>query len=459
MQKTLQKTYLLLSLIVFSCAGHGSGILVQFDSSKPFDQSQLERHCDMEDSAACLLMGKAVPLNRVPIIQGVAPEGRAVFAVLLPKGQKTSWYFREAGTLKLNPLQVYQTHSRPHSPMQVEHIQAKDLKAGQAYELIGVNSLGQLLDRRHFHIRSTKDKFRFALISSTDDHSSQPGLWADLAQQKPQLIFGLGNNVYVNSRGSALLAVAASPSQVWDRHVETRSRLPLFQQEFLIPVLVTWNDRDFGMIHGDSSYEFTDESRLTMEAFFPYIADARSVIEGPGLSRGLKVAGQTFLLLDNRSFRSVPRTEEPSYLGRIQEDWAVSHARSSDGPVWLMSGEKWFGKRTDSFESARPGSFVRFLAKLAQVLKKKKGAAAKTLFAGGAQSQTEIRRVSSFSTYELNTGFQTPVGRASSARGIPASANGGYLMVELKGAEIKAEIRGPEGPLAEIELNSGKKRR
>lgn len=452
--KALFPIPLLLFLLLVSCTGTGSGILVQFDSSKPFDHNQLQRHCDMEDSAACMLLGKpsSEPLVRVPIIQGVAPTGRAIFAALLNPEQKLSWFMREKGSLKLNPLRTYKTHTRPHSPLRVEQIQASELIPGKSYELLAVSPLGQLVDQRSFQSFAPAAKIRFALISGTDDHASQADLWADLYGQSPELILSLGNNVYANSRGAIDLSESASAEQLWDRHSETRARLPIFTQERLVPFLVTWNDHDYGMEEGDQTYQQADASRLTLEAFFPLLTDAKTVIEGPGVSRGLKMAGQSFLLFDNRSFRTPAKADDPAYFGRIQEDWALSQiGNHADGPVWLMSGEKWFGKKSDSFEKSRPGPFVNFLAKLAQARKKKKPFP--VAFASGMQSRTEIRKIPSLNTVEISSGFQSPATalKEKDAQSV-AAVGGGYMIVEARGSTVKVQIRGATGNLAEKTL-------
>jgi hypothetical protein len=360
---------------------------------------------------------------------------------------------REAGALKLDPLRIYKTHSRPHSALRVEQIQASELAPEKTYELLAVNPLGQLVDHRIFQTLSASDKIRFALISGTDDHAAQADLWADLYEQKPDLILSLGNNVYSNSRGAIDLGESATAEQLWDRHAETRTRLPVFQRERLTPFMVTWNDHDYGMEEGDKTYRHADPSRLTLEAFFPLLIDAKTVIDGPGVSRGLKVAGQSFLLFDNRSFRTPAKADEPAYFGRIQEDWALSQL-AGGGMVWLMSGEKWFGKKAGSFESSRPGPFVNFLAKIAQLKKKK---APSILFASGAQSRTEIRKIPSFNTFELSSGFQSPaVAIKEKDPQSLAAVGGGYMIVEAKGGKLKAQIRGSTGILAEkpIELKA-----
>lgn len=455
--KTFFRASLLFFLCLAGCAGKGTGILVQFDSTKPLDHNQLERHCDLEDSSACFLLGKkpSEPLARVPVMQGVAPAGRAIFAILLRPEQKLTWYLREKGSLKLEPLPTYQNISRPHSAFRVEQVQASGLAAGKTYELLGVSPLGQLVDQRSFQTLSPTGSLRFALISGTDDHAAQADLWADLYEQKPELILSLGNNVYANSRGAMDLGESASAEQLWERYSETRARLPIFMQERLIPFLVTWNEQDYGMEDGDKTYALADSSRITLEAFFPQLIDAKTVIEGPGVSRGLKIAGQSFLLFDNRSFRTPAKADEPAYFGRIQEDWALSQiGNHGGGPMWLMSGEKWFGKKSESFEKARPGPFVNFLAKLAQLKKKKPYP---IVFASGAQSRTEIRKIPSFSTFELSSGFQSPaVAIKEKDSQSLAAVGGGYMILEAKGGTVKAQIRGATGILAEksIELKA-----
>jgi hypothetical protein len=435
--------FFLCCLLLTACAGQGSGILAQFNSAKPLDPGELDRHCDMEDAAACLLAGKPVKeeLARVPLVQGLAPANKAVFAALLTREQKLNWFLRESGCLKLSPLPVHRSIERPFSPYRVEQILATQLEPGKTYELLAANAMGQLVDRRVFSPLPGPDPapLRFALLSGTDDHSPQAGLWRDLASRQPEIVFSLGNNVFATSRGGEILGKSVGPEILWSRYVETRWKLPVFKYERLIPFAAIWNDRDFGMNGGDKSYAHIDDAREVMDAFFPSFADAKTVMEGPGVSLALKIAGETFLLFDDRSFRG----REEGLFGRIQEDWALTALSNRAGPVWLMNGESWekLGKRS-------------FLPKLARTLKRNRRAPTFLAFGAGSPGDTVIRAIPLYSSYEFASGFHRPQGESPRKKGDLARENGGYLLLEAglpekKSFSVKATARSDSGVLFE----------
>jgi hypothetical protein len=350
-------------------------------------------------------------------VQGPAPANKAIFSALLTQEQKLNWFVRESGSLKLSQLPIHQSIARPFSPYRVEQFLATKLEPGKTYELIATNPMGQLVDHRIFLPLPGPDPapLRFALLSGTDDHSPQAGLWSDLTSQRPRIIFSLGDNVFATSRGSEILGKSVGPEVLWNRYVETRWKLPVFKNERLIPFAATWDDRDFGMNNGDKSYPHIDEAREVMDAFFPSFADAKTVIEGPGVSLALKIAGETFLLFDDRSFRG--REEGP--FGRIQEDWALTALSNQTGPVWLMNGESWTKLKKSSF-----------LLKTTRALKKNRHSSTFLAFGAGSPGDTVVRVVRPYSSYEFASGFHQPQGESPRKKGELARENGGYLLLE-----------------------------
>ncbi len=410
--------------------GQGHGILAQFDPAKPLDEAQLQRYCDTDDSSACFLLGKSVDLpDRLPIVQGMAPTGKAIFAALIPQDKKISWFLFEEGATALKPLSIAQTHTHPGSPFRIEQVQAQELLPQKTYGLLAVEANGMLLDHRTFRTFEPQSPFRFALFSGSNDAFllEQAAQWEDMAAQNPQLILSLGANVYANSRGSEDLGATVSPNTLWERHAETRNALAIFKNPQLIPFFVTWNHQDFGQRNGDNTYPYLNESRKILEAFFPCAADNKSILEGPGISRALRIAEHTFIFFDNRSFRSpnalppacqrqrkmpichgtsAVKEEEATHFGRVQEDWAASLVKNSNGPVWLASGDSWFGKYHpyESFEGNHPTNFSAFLEKLKDATKT--SAPKNLVFLSGGLPLYEIIKVqpfASYQTYELTT--------------------------------------------------------
>lgn len=426
-------------LTLVSCAGFGNGMLVQFDPLKPLDAAQLSRHCEMEDAAACLLEGKS--FNSEPgalaIIQGMAPTGRAVFSVLLAADQPSpKWFLFDRKAMKLAQLPVAKTYRKDGSHFRLEQVEAAALEPALDYEILLVDASGRYLDHRSFHtFRSSPEKFRFALISCTDDNlvQEQRSQWADVFSQSPDAIFAIGDNVYSDYRNGTYLGKNIDPQTLWNRYAETRNSLAVFRQPRLTPILATWDDHDFGMNDGNETYPHIEKARETMQAFFPVLADAKMILDGPGVSRALKVGGQAFLLFDDRSFRSeneapsvcrknpnheLCRTKawsakpESTHFGRIQEDWAFSLMKKHNGPIWLISGDQWFGDYHpfESFEGNHSANFSAFLKKLEDTIREtaKTGNHPALLFASGDRHLTEIMKVKplpglKYETYEFTS--------------------------------------------------------
>lgn len=446
------KNLVWLSLLAFSaCASSGQGLLMNFKGGN-LEETQLDRHCDLEDAAACLLKGDTLtPTTRLPIVQGVAPGGRTIFALLLAPSETAKLFiFDREDKTKLVPAPPPRVYARGAQP-RVEQTEVGDLKPGKTYELIVVDAAGTLIDHRRFRTLAPGARaLRFALVSGTDDaYAEEQALqWNDIAAQDPDLIFAIGDNVITTSgdKGSVVTADA-----LWKRYVETRTRLALFRAPTLVPVLATWDDQDIGTFESTGDHAHNTEARLVMEAFFPYVANTKDVIDGPGVSKALRAGGQTFVLFDDRTFRT-PNSRPPvcdnkmypgcekkygkdsnegAHFGRIQEDWAMGIIKDSDGPVWLISGDQWFsGKHAgESFEGNHPSNFSRFLP----LLEKSARAAARRnkypalVFASGSRPAAEATKVKPFgSRYETFEFVTAPLHRETA--GVPMN----YLLLTTK---------------------------
>jgi alkaline phosphatase D len=429
-----------LSICIFalftSCTATSQGFLVQFDEQKSIDSNSLERKCDMEDSGSCFLLGKSSypDFGSVPILRGLAPSGKAILAALLPKDFSGSWLIFDRTENKLKKLPVIKSIAKDHSSYRIEHILITSLPEGKKLEVLLVDQMGLLIDHREIENFSSKiAPFRFALVSCSDDRyeEEQKILWEQLYQQKPNVIFAIGDNVYADWRAGKNLGKMVAPDVLWDRYAETRSTLSIFRKKELLPFFATWDDHDFGMNDGNFSYPHVEESRIIMEAFFPYLPDAKTILEGPGVAKATKIDNHLFILFDDRSFRSpneMPAVcyrkkhdlckkyenqttnPESTHFGQVQEEWAMGLVKSHNGASWLISGDQWFGSYHpfESYEGNHPISFKRFLKKLENsvILAKKEKRQSYIIFASGDRHLNETMKLKPFlnySTYEFTS--------------------------------------------------------
>jgi alkaline phosphatase D len=431
MMKKLTFSCLVLATVhLFSCATTTQGFLVQFDEQKAIDENSLERQCDMEDSGSCFLLRKheAVAHGAIPMARGLAPGEKSILAALVDKNFQGNWFLFDRENKSLKKLAISKSVSRDHSNFRIDHIFIPSIPVGKTWEVFVTDSLGHLLDHREIHSLAPKiSPAKFAVVSCSDDRyqTEQLEMWKDLQEQNPEVIFAIGDNVYADWRNGQSLGKSVAPDILWDRYVETRSSLQIFREKKLIPFFAVWDDHDFGMNDGNYSYPHINPSRETMEAFFPYIADAKSILEGPGVAKAIKFSNHLFILFDDRSFRSPNekpaicykknhdlckrydnQTTNPdsSHFGRVQEDWALGLIANHDGATWLVSGDQWFGSYHpfESFEGNHPINFKSFLRKLEQAFRtaRKQKKRSYAIFVSGDRHLNETMKVKPFANYQ-----------------------------------------------------------
>lgn len=417
-------------LLFSSCAATSQGFLVQFDELKPLDQNSLRRQCDLEDTGSCYLLGESSfpEHGQIPMVLGLAPSQKNILAALVEKQFQGNWFLFDRENLKLQRLNPSKSIQREHSAFRIDHIVVPPIPNGKSWEILVTDHMGHVKDHRSIRSFSNDaSSLRFAVVSCSDDQyqTEQVKMWDDLQRQKPQLIFAIGDNVYADWRNGQRLGREIEPNVLWDRYAETRSSLKIFREKELIPFFATWDDHDFGMNDGNFTYAHREESRLVMEAFFPYVADAKTILEGPGVAKAVKIANHLFVLFDNRSFRS--SNEKPAvcykknhdlckryeqqvsnpdstHFGRVQEDWALGLISGHNGPTWLVSGDQWFGAYHpfESYEGNHPQSFKKFLANLQTAFRtaKKNKKDSYAVFISGDRHLNETMSVNPFGSYK-----------------------------------------------------------
>ncbi len=440
------------ALTLFVCAAL-SGLSACVSGSKRLAQlelaatqpSELDTLCREGLGGACALMGKTVVLGTpLSILQGVTSATQARFTVMTPKKEKRTYYARGSrGNVKLN----FERTQRDSSPMAVDHVDAFDLDVKESYELIVLDGDGQLSDRRIFRALDTANKKpRFAIASCMDDSLKveQVVMWKQLVSDKPDVLLMIGDNVYADRIPNGWQV--ASAEQLWDRYVDTRGLLEIFKTPQLIPTFATWDDHDYGRNDSDRTYALKEESAKIFQAFFAQTKPIGDFSRGPGVASMWNAFGVRFLLLDDRSFRSPNRVDlaDQTHFGTEQEDWIVSQINDAKMPVFMISGDQFFGGYNpfESYEGNHPKSFA------VQVARWKK-AKVPLVFVSGDRHLTEIIQVPKqsmgYQTYELTSSpmhasvFADAFLKAPSPNkmfGVAGKYN--YMLVELKSATPKS---------------------
>lgn len=341
--------------------------------------------------------------SSLPILQG--PTGTTVtqIAIMYPRNQGIKALL-QLGDHTIEPVLVNRHFQTGHG-MAVYQAQFAGLEVAKEYTLkVYANDGKQILDQRTLQtLGSTSGSpLKFAVASCMDDSVPQSfGIWLELLQQNPDMVFLIGDNVYADRRAGRVLAPVTEDT-LWQRYAETRQSLPLFTQPKLVPIIAIWDDHDFGKNDGDRDFPLKEESQRIFRAFFPQYPIENTFLLGPGVSSVLKLAGQQFVFLDDRSFRfGSKQSKDQSHFGSEQLEWLKAHL-ASQNLTWLISGDQFFGNYHgfESFEGTHPYDFKVFIEMVRNV-------AAPVAFLSGDRHLFELMRIESpllgYETFEFTT--------------------------------------------------------
>jgi alkaline phosphatase D len=362
--------------------------------------------------------------NGLPIVQGLTNESATQFAIVSTVGLKLTFNVEAVSEEKPKPsasnpvnagMLVTSTRTSAGSKVVVHHLQVGGLQLGQLYLLKVRDQYDQIVDQRSFRTLDTSPHpVRVLTASCLYDYflAESRVMWKAALDAKPDMIMLIGDNVYAeisNGRFKSPL----DESALWTRYSETFFALDFYKARTLVPTIVTWDDHDYGMKDGNRENPHQAESKKVMQSFFAQEpSSAYPQFEtGPGVSSKFDAFGYRFLLLDDRSFRT-PKQADPNsfdpalpaqtHFGSGQEEWIFSNVKSSPFPVWLISGDQWFGgyHKFESYEGTHPLSFKPFLKKLY-------GSHQPIFFLSGDRHLSEVSRVEKellgFETYEFTS--------------------------------------------------------
>lgn len=339
-------------------------------------------------------------IDPLSIVQGVSSNNMAQFAILAPK---TETYSYRVDSIKPT---TRKTIVRNFSNWKIDQVIFMGLEKGKTYTLQVLNEDNQLIDKRSFQtLDLKKPKVKFILASCMDDslQERQKIMWRDIISQKPEILFLIGDNVYVD-KDLGYTKNLPNDEFYWNRYVKTRNSLDIFKAPHLIPIFATWDDHDYGKNNGDYTFKFKTEATKVFEAFFPRASIPGVYNKGPGVSASFNAFNQKFIFLDNRTFRTPKKGEDKvkTQWGQKQEKWVNTILNKNSTPTWLIQGDQFFGKYHpfESYEGERPNSFKRMLSKV----KKSKSP---VVFASGDRHCAEVMKIEAselgYTTYELTS--------------------------------------------------------
>ncbi len=264
-----------------------------------------------------------------------------------------------------------------------------DLLPGKDYELLISAANGDLLDTRTFStLRPELSDVKVALASCMRDTKAdfQAPMWKALADSQPDLLFLLGDNVYVDDTPHNE-KIGPDEAKIWRRYVETRMTLDLYHLPRLIPTLATWDDHDFGLNNSYGNTPWKNPATYVFRTLYAQDAVMPEVSWGPGISTSFDAYGQRFYLMDNRSFRDL-RYLGYDHWGKGQENWLFDSLSLETTPGWIFTGSQVCGGYRSgwSFEGTNGRAFRNTLERLKKI-------EAPVLFGSGDVHYSEVMKL------------------------------------------------------------------
>ena len=414
------------------------------------------------DAVALLSQNQSITIREpLSILQGATDNSSSQINIVVPAD--ANYDFSISSPLKTPPTLEVSQKDPWGSAHRVVVLTVKNLELGPTYRLDIVDKDKNLVDYRFFKALDAQTKRpRLAVISCTSDRMTdiQESQWNRVAQQKPDLLLLIGDNVYVDARkGKDPLPPITEPL-ILQRYFETRQSLELYKFKVLIPTLAGWDDHDYGGNNSHRNFAYREQSLNIFKTFFPQSKNNLVLESGPGASTLAKYGDQFFVFLDDRMFRSEKGHSDETHFGREQEDWFYKILKREKGPFWLISGDQFFGgyHEFESYEGDHPRSFKTFLEKI-------KSSKKTVAFLSGDRHLAEVMRIPKatlgYETYELtSSGLHAKVFPGSLAKSgpNPRSVFGRdgiyhFMMLEpvvdtkfsQKKMSFKAQFIGPDG--------------
>ena len=343
--------------------------------------------------------------QKLSILQGATDARSTQLSIVVPRDTAFKLALKPAdGGLVVTPART-ETVTNGASPWAVLKARFFGLEPGLDYELFVIGPGVKVWDKRTLRAFDPDRKEGVVAVASCMDDfykAEQKAMWTALLSVKPDLVFLIGDNVYADRRAGQQIPLTADV--LWDRYVEVRRALALFQAATLVPILATWDDHDYGINNGGRGFPLKERSAEIFSTFFAQAPVHGFLARGPGVATTFKAFGLRFLLMDGRTFRSPNRqpVADETHWGATQEAWLFAHLGDAATPAWIVNGDQIFGgyQRFESYEGSHPNSFLAFLARM-------KEAASPVAFLTGDRHLAEVMEIEAelfgYKTYEITT--------------------------------------------------------
>lgn len=370
------------------------------------------------------------------IIQGATDETKTQFNILTDNIELEIFVTNSQG-LKWLPDEIKKI-SFPNHPKIITKVFFSNLSPNETYflNLLDIQKQ-QVIDMREFQtLDLSKAALRFALCSCMKDKEHNSDIWINLVQNKPDVLFFIGDSVYADNDAPK---GGATPAHLWKKFCEARTTLEIYYSKKLIPIFATWDDHDFGMNDGNSlNFPYVKESQNNFLSFFAQDeSHCHCLQKGPGISTALEIKDQLFILLDDRTYRQGRGSKDRyAHWGSEQEQWILDLIKQKNKScVWLMNGSQFFPivPWKESVAGEHQSQFYGFIEELRAV-------SSKVIFVSGDVHFSEISRIEKavlgYETYELTSSSihsknipGTP-GIIRNDRRIASTGKRNYIMVD-----------------------------
>lgn len=332
--------------------------------------------------------------NKLSILQGATSSTQTQISICYPQTQEITVFATTLNGPQITPSDLIYK-SFPNTTHHFLTVIFTDLSIDETYTLIVQNKSSIELDRRTFKMLDTqKMEAACALISCAHDRNKeiQSEMWKAVESSKPDALFLLGDNVYVDWHEALPASGVIDEAHIWNRYTHIRNLFYLYQMPKLIPTFAIWDDHDTGTNNGYKDSPLISEVTKIFDIAFPR-NNMDSVLKRTyGIGYHLKLFGLEIMMMDNRTFRTDKSDLiHSTHWGDKQEAWVAETLRDAKSPVWIMNGSQFFGGyrggETESFELVHNLKFKDwFLAVL-------KSASNPVLLTSGDIHYSEIQRI------------------------------------------------------------------
>ncbi|MBL7544723.1 MAG: alkaline phosphatase D family protein [Bdellovibrionaceae bacterium] len=368
--------------------------------------------------------------RRIPAMQGYTDDTSTQVILLVAEGEKLHYAVTDdrGKTLAIDSVQPT---SYPNSRYRLDRLTLTKLPKSSIFTLTVYNSKNETIDTRMFQtLDISDDSMKIGLMSCMDDRvNNHKAMWKSVSEKQADILFFLGDNVYVDDE-----EVRVTPDTIWERHVETRMALDVYQTELLTPIIGIWDDHDYAMDDGDTRFTYKDESLRIFKAFFGS-NDGTYLSNGPGVSSYVSLFNQRFVFLDSRYYREKGSRMKGKIWGSEQIAWVQAKLDNQCfKPVWFINGSQFYGGY-QRYESVERES----ISELNQMISIAKNLAAPVIFVAGDVHYSEIsnleKNILGYESVELTSSaiHSTPADDVSdNPRRTYVTQENNYMIVETK---------------------------